>query len=547
MTAREGIKRMWKASEGFRARILLITAVGALSVCASLFFVYISKRLVDIATGVKEGGVTGSILLMIGCILFQLLIWTAGSWLETRNGVRLNHKLRYRVFNHLMMSCWYGKEKFHTGDMMNRLGDDIGEVSGIICYTLPSAIVTGFQLTVAFVYLCMMDVRLAWILIFVMPVTILTGKLYMRRMRLLNKEIRTTDSRLQAHVQESLAHRTLIRTLEYTPNTVFKMEGLQTLLFNQVKKRTDFGLFSRGMVQVGFDISYMIAFLWGIRGLMNGEVTFGMMTAFLQLVMMVQSPIVELSRQVPAFVRALTSVERIVELEALPTEREVKTICLPGPLGVRISGVDFTYPDGKHQILNNFSFDFVPAGRTALMGETGVGKSTLVRLMLALLHPDKGSIMLYNKEHEVEVSADTRCNIVYVPQGNTLLSGTVRDNLLMGNPSATEEEIRKALHTAVAEFVWEFPEGLDTLCGELGAGLSEGQAQRIAIARGLLRPGGLLLLDEPTSSLDKGTEELLLERLMTNVYDKTLIIVTHREAVIQRCTHAVELKKISDK
>lgn len=546
MTNRECILRIWKASKGFSARIVLTTVTGGLSVCASLCFVWITKRLVDVATGDVEGDVAVYIVLMIACMLFQLLIGSASSWLETQNGVRLNNELRYRLFNHLMTSCWYGKEKFHTGDMVNRLGTDVSEVSGIICYTFPSVLVTVFQLLLAFIYLCTMDARLAWILLCVMPVAILTSKLYMRRMRTLNKEIRTTDSRLQEHVQESLSHRTLIRTLEYTPNAVFKMDGLQMRLHNQIRKRTNFGLFSRGMVQTGFDMSYVIAFLWGIRGLMSGEVTFGMMTAFLQLVMMVQSPVVRLSKQVPAFVRALTSVERMAELEALPLEREVKAVHLQGVLGIRMESVNFTYPDGKHKVLSDFSFDFSPGSRTALMGETGVGKSTLIRLMLALLHPDSGNIFLYNDESEVAASVDTRCNIIYVPQGNTLLSGTVFDNLLMGNPCATEDEMRKALHTAVADFVFDFPDGLNTLCGESGAGLSEGQAQRIAIARGLLRPGGLLLLDEPTSSLDEATEELLLRRLMTNVYDKTLIIVTHRKSVIHLCTDVVRMEKVME-
>lgn len=544
MKSRECIHRMWKASKDFRTRIALITAIGTLSVFASLFFVWISKRLVDIATGVKEGGITESIVMMIICMLFQLLIWSAGSWLETQNGVRLNNKLRYRLFRHLMMSCWYGKEKFHTGDMVNRLENDVSGIAGIICYTVPSVIVTVLQLVLAFIYLCTMDVRLAWILVCVMPVALLTSKLYMRRMRVLNKEIRTTDSRLQEYIQEGLSHRILIRTLEYTSNAVFRMDRLQGRLYGQVRKRTDFGLFSRGMVQVGFDVSYMIAFLWGIKGLMNGEVTFGMMTAFLQLVMMVQNPIVGLSRQIPAFVHAMTSVERIAELEALPIEPTAKSIHLLGPLGIRIEEIGFSYPDGKRKILNDFSFDFAPASRTALMGETGVGKSTLIRLMLALLHPDKGSIKLYNENQEIPVSVDTRCNIVYVPQGNTLLSGSIRDNLLMGKQAATEEEIRRVLHMAVADFVFDLPAGLDTLCGEQGAGLSEGQAQRIAIARGLLRPGGLLLLDEPTSALDGKTEELLLERLMTGVCDKTLIIVTHRKSVVQLCTDVVKLERI---
>jgi ABC-type bacteriocin/lantibiotic exporter with double-glycine peptidase domain len=179
-----------------------------------------------------------------------------------------------------------------------------------------------------------------------------------------------------------------------------------------------------------------------------------------------------------------------------------------------------------------------------VVGETGVGKSTLIRLLLALVKPDKGDVSFYTGKEEAVASPMTRCNIVYVPQGNSLVSGTIRDNLYWGNPQATEEQLREALHTAVADFVYSLPDGLDTPCGEQGTGLSEGQAQRIAIARGLLRPGGVLLLDEPTSSVDKETERLMLERLSAHMQDKTLILVTHREGIAQLCASTLHLKRM---
>lgn len=179
---------------------------------------------------------------------------------------------------------------------------------------------------------------------------------------------------------------------------------------------------------------------------------------------------------------------------------------------------------------------------TAVIGETGAGKSTLIRLILALLEPDKGSIRFYNATREAGASPLTRCNLSFVPQGNTLMSGTIRDNLRMGNPQATEEQMETALHTAAADFVLSLPDGLSTRCGEQGAGLSEGQAQRIAIARGLLRPGGILLLDEPTSALDGPTEQTLLQRLALRLHGKTLVLVTHRDTVARFCSSVIRIK-----
>jgi ABC-type multidrug transport system fused ATPase/permease subunit len=231
----------------------------------------------------------------------------------------------------------------------------------------------------------------------------------------------------------------------------------------------------------------------------------------------------------------MASVERIIELMDMPVEEGGEPVRLDGEVGISFSNVTFAYPGGSRRVLNGFTHDFRPATLTALVGETGVGKSTLMRLVLALLTPDSGEIRIYNGEKSVVASPRTRCNLVYVPQGNTLMSGTLRENLQLGKPDATDEEMRHALHVAVADFVMSLPDGLDSRCGEGGVGLSEGQAQRIAIARGLLRPGSILLLDEPTSSLDSETEQILLSRMAAEVHRRTVIVVTHREHVVELC------------
>lgn len=266
------------------------------------------------------------------------------------------------------------------------------------------------------------------------------------------------------------------------------------------------------------------------------------MTAFLQLVNKIQGPARNLTKLVPAFVSVLTAAERLMELEEDPMEEQGDSIPMKAPCGIRFDNVSYAYDNEEQLTINSLSFDFKPGSCTALLGETGAGKTTIVRMILALLKPKSGAITIYNNKVEEQLSPLLRCNLVYVPQGNTLMSGTIRDNLLLGKPDATEKEMKEALKKSCAEFVMQLPDGIDTICTEKGGGLSEGQAQRIAIARALLRNRPIMIFDESTSALDPETERQLLANILSKK-DKTIIFVTHRPAVVEYCDHTLKINK----
>lgn len=535
ISIKEGTRWLWNASQGYRVPILASILAGTTRIGISLTFVWQCKHLIDIATHQADGNIAIGLASMTGCIVLQLLLSSLVNRLYAHTEISLRNRLRQNLFEHILKSHWSGRETFHSGDMLNRMEEDVRTVTDLLAGSIPSAGITLFQLAGAALFLFCLDRRMAVVILLIMPLALLFSKFYMKRMRHLTREIRATDSRVQSHLQENLQHRTLISTLEYTSMAADTISTLQSGLKRLVMRRNSFSIFSGFMVQAGFALGYLTAFAWGIYGLDTGTVTFGTLTAFLQLVAQVQRPVVELARQIPAFISALTSVERIDELTSLPLEEQGEPLILKGKVGIRLENVTFAYPDGKRKVIEHFTHDFEPGSLTAVLGETGSGKSTMVRLMLALLRPDGGNITLYDERQSLPASPLTRRNFVYVPQGNTLVSGTLRDNLLLGNPEATDAQMWKALHMAAADFVHELPQGLGTPCGEMGTGLSEGQAQRIAIARGLLRPGNIVLLDEPTSSLDSDTEQTLLERLSHTIQGKTLIIITHQMQTARLC------------
>ena len=518
-----------------------------LAVC-SVFFVYICKKLVDIAVAVFNGNLTVDsvwkwLLFMAGVVIFRILLNAWRSYLQTKTEIRLKNNLRTHLFDILLRLQNDGGRKHHTGDILNRVQEDVRVVSSAVAAYIPNFFGAVLQFGAALIFLLYLDIRLALVLVIVLPVGMLVGKFITGRIRNLTLDIRNRDSRVQSHLQESIQHITLLQTLEYEETSSGELTDLQNKLYSSELRRTRFSVVSRIFVALAFQAGYAVAFMWGVLGISCGTVTYGMMTAFLQLVGQIQRPLLEMSSQLPAIIHSTASIDRILELESLPCEEDSDPIMLEGVAGISIDNITFTYPDSSVPVLENFSHDFKPGSRTAIVGPTGVGKSTLIRLLLALLRPQKGNISVYTEGAKAAISPSTRCNLVYVPQGNSLFSGTVRDNLIMGNPNATDEQMSHALYLSAAEFVLEHPDGLDMKCFASGGGLSEGQAQRIAIARALLRPGSILLLDEFSSALDAKTEILLMERLTSAMADHTMIFITHREKIIDYCTDVVRINK----
>ena len=519
-----------------RGRILLSVFIGVVRIAASLGFVWICKRLVDIATGEIEAPLPLHVGVLLGVMLLQLICSVAASAWESYNNVRTGNELRKDTFARVLRSTWTGRETYRSGDAVNRLEEDVRVVTDLLCARIPEVVITVVQLVAASVYLLLMAPNLLWVLIVLMVAAVLGSRLYFRKLRALTERIRKQEGEVQQLMQENLQKRLVVLTLIGAERVLTRLGLLQKDVQDQTVKRIGYNAVARGFMIFGFMGGYAAAFLWGVFGIRSGVVTYGMMTAFLQLVGQVQRPIAELSRQVPAFIHASTSVERLMDLQQLEQEAEAASVAITGAPGIRCTDLSYAYPDRTEElILSGFSHDFAPGSMTVIMGPTGAGKSTLSRLVLGLLQPSAGSVELYGEQGTFPAGPALRGNFRYVPQGNSLLSGTIRENLLLARADASEEELRDALHTAVADFVSDLPEGLDTPCGETGSGLSEGQCQRIAIARALLRDGGILILDEATSALDAETEETLLDRLYTRFHgSKTLLFISHRDAISAR-------------
>ncbi|MDR2270625.1 MAG: ABC transporter ATP-binding protein/permease [Sphingobacterium sp.] len=528
----------WSISEGYRGRLLLYFLLELICIGLSLVFVYLSKKAVDVATSPGELPLKWLLIGIIGSITLNVAIKGFSGRMLERIKLMLTLQLQRDMLDAQMLSVWRLIKNWHTGDIQIRIQTDCEEVANTIASTVLSFVLTIIQLLASVGFLWYMDPMLALMILAISPLFVFS-KIYFRKMRKLSKEVKEEESNFSKVLQENLRFRLLIRAMGIFPKRRAKLTSSQQQLFLLKMRQINFSTYTQGAMKVAMNAGYLVAFIWGVYRLQSGQITFGTMTAFLQLVARIQTPILALIAYIPGFVRFRVSADRLLELQEGEIEPQVKQERLNRIAELRIKDLSFRYED--KWVLQQLNLSLKVGESTAIIGPSGKGKTTLIRLLLSLLKAEKGDITLVDQDGERSLAAKHRINFAYIPQGNSLFSGTIRENLLLHVKEDGPLDIEKALWLACAEFVFDFPDGVDTVVGESGMGLSEGQAQRIAIARALMHDGDIWLFDEVTSALDRTTSDTLTQRLLEYGKHKICLFVTHDLNLADKCQHRIYL------
>ena len=519
--------------------LLLLSVAGSV---VNVALTLINRLIVDAATSGRE--FFNNIWLYVGILLFSLVVSVVNSILTAVINERFAFGIRLRVYDSVMNSCWSNISSYHSGDVLTRLSSDIDTVAHGIAELIPSIFSLTISFLIAFATLAYFDPGIALFALILGPATALVGIFSGRLIKPLQVKIQQSESAYKSFLQESVANLPVFKAFGSQKAAGEQLAELRRQRLYWVMRRQKVSSISNALFSMAFQAGYMGAFVYCAIRLSSGNISFGTMTAFLALLTQIQGPVVGLSMTVPRIVSVFASGERVLEIEQLPTEDMSVPKLAAGAIGVSVKDLCFAY--GADTILENAGIDIAPGEFVALMGSSGIGKTTLIRLLLAYLSPDRGEVRLVDREGgSAPVNAGARAYMSYVPQGNTLLSGTILHNIRMGNETVTDEEIWEILSVvAVDEFVRSTPNQLLTRIGEHGLGLSEGQAQRLAIARALVKKSPLLILDEATSALDEPTEIAILEHLRRTQTDATCLLISHRRSVLKFCDRCI---RISDK
>ncbi len=526
-----------KCTKAYRLSIFILVVLNIAVTLSTVFVAIVSRSIIDSAVEKSANQAIKGIVIMGVLMIFQMLANSLVSFKTIQVRELMRNKLQLNFIKQTYNIEWLAINKYKAGDIQTRINSDIRNIIEVWVSILPKVISLIVQLISAFAVLFYFDAVLAIFAFVISPATVVISWFIGKRLKEIQHQFQKAEGAFCSFVYESLQNIVILKvfkSIQYNLNQVIALQKQKLYL---EMNRTKFSVLANLVLGIGYRVGFFIAFAFGAFRISLNEITFGTFTAFLQLVGQIQAPIEGLSRTIPQVVSSLASVERILEFELLETESiDVnKSIINMMPSGITLNKVTFGYGQGS-QVLKNVSVQ-IKAGETiALLGTSGEGKTTLIRILLSLLKPQSGEVLMNFGNLSFALSAYMRRYFSYVPQSKSLFSGSIEYNLKLANQEATEEELNKAISAScLNDFMNRLPEGINTVIGERGIGLSEGQAQRLIIARALLHNAPFLILDEATSALDSGTEEKLITNLKYYYPETTIIAITHRTSILRIC------------
>ncbi|MGN0468833.1 MAG: ABC transporter ATP-binding protein [Acutalibacteraceae bacterium] len=544
---------VWQYIKEYKFYVILYVVLGLVSTATGLIGSVLSKKLINCVTGYDHSSVlkVGIFYVLFG--LATIFLNAVLSRLSAVSCAMVTQNIRTDVFSKVMNAKWQKFSEFHSGDILNRVNNDVATVATSVLTWLPNLVTKLFQFVGAFFIIFRYDKSMAFIALAGSPVTVAVSLFFLEKLRENAKGVRKASSSLMSFLGETFRENSNIKAFDLTDDFKKRFNIVQSALTSSTLKQNSFSIISSTAVSlVGMLVSYA-CFGWSVYRLWAGAINFGTMVLFIQLTSVLSSAFGSLVSLVPNAVNSAVAAGRVMEITQLESEScdESKIMKFIGEnsksgVSVELRDVRFSY-NQKTPVLGGFCAEVSPGEIIALSGHSGAGKTTVLRLLLGLVETSDGEAVLIGKDsgEELEISSSTRKAFTYVPQGHSLFSGTIRENLLMLRPDATDEEINSALKAACAyDFVYAMPEGLDSRLGEDNQGLSEGQAQRIAIARAILSESPIILLDEATSAIDKTAEKIILENITSFATKKTLIVTTHKQSVLDISDRVYEVGKI---
>ena len=534
-------KWIFTYSAKYKGAILFYILLGMFSTCLGLVSTVAGKYMIDIITGFRFDKLTLLAGVMLGSAVFSMLFSSVLSRITAKLSIYINQDIQADIFDKIMDADWMAMNRYSSGDVLNRFNSDVGTVSGNAINWLPSIILALFNFAATFCVIFCYDRFMAFLALGTAPFLMLMSKIVVKKQREYNKKVREMSSDMMNFEVETFCNFDTIKSFGTAPLYSRKMRSWQEK-FKDISLR--FNLFSikTGLVMsvVGTAVSFL-AFGYCLYRLWSGAITYGTMTLFLRQESQLSGAFGSLVGIIPAFLNSSVSAHRIRELVELPREVHIPESTRfdeyrAEGFQVRMQDVSFAYVEDR-TVIRDSGFRASPGEIVALIGPSGEGKTTMIRLILGLVRPGSGQVELVAQNGEaIPMNAETRHLFAYVPQGNTILSGTIAENLRMVKEDATDEELIEALKISCAwDFVGKLPDTIHTALGERSRGLSEGQAQRLSIARAVLRDAPILLLDEATSALDVTTERQVLRNIIQQRPNKTCIVTTHRPSVLNLC------------